>query len=144
MPGPEHPDNRTWAGDSWRTGGAPTWITGAYDPVLDLVYWDTGNPGPDWNGDVRMGDNLYSDSALAVDAEMGELKWYFQFYVQAFDGEEMVYIRDEEYVAGDQYTGGGQQFKHLWTPMPAPSGQSIRRRVKYAGSFRCRRDRPPG
>ncbi len=79
IPGPEHPDNKTWAGDSWRTGGAPTWITGAYDPDLNLIYWGTGNPGPDWNGEVRLGDNLYSDSALAVNADSGELQWYFQF-----------------------------------------------------------------
>ena len=79
IPGPDHPDNRTWAGDSWRTGGSPTWITGSYDPELDLVYWGTGNPGPDWNGDVRLGDNLYADSALALDGETGELEWYFQF-----------------------------------------------------------------
>ena len=79
IPGPDHPDNRTWAGDSWRTGGSPTWITGSYDPDLDLVYWGTGNPGPDWNGDVRLGDNLYADSALALDGATGDLAWYFQF-----------------------------------------------------------------
>ena len=79
IPGPDHPDNQTWAGDSWRTGGSPTWITGAYDPDLNLVYWGTGNPGPDWNGEVRMGDNLYSDSALAVNPDTGEMEWYFQF-----------------------------------------------------------------
>jgi alcohol dehydrogenase (cytochrome c) len=215
IPGPDHPDNQTWAGDSWRTGGAATWITGAYDPDLDLVYWGTGNPGPDWNGDVRMGDNLYSDSALALNHETGEMEWYFQFtphdvhdwdaiqvpiladltmdgqerkvmmwanrnaffytidrvtgeflvgkpfakqtwaegldstgrpirvpntspteegtlvappvgggtnwfspaysprtelfYVQAFDGEAMYFKRDEDYVEGDRFTGGGQQ-----------------------------------
>ena len=79
IPGPDHPDNQTWAGDSWRTGGSPTWITGSYDPDLNLVYWGTGNPGPDWNGDVRMGDNLYSDSALALNGDTGEMDWYFQF-----------------------------------------------------------------
>ena len=79
IPGPDHPDNQTWAGDSWRTGGSPTWITGAYDPDLNLVYWGTGNPGPDWNGEVRMGDNLYADSALAVNPDSGEMEWYFQF-----------------------------------------------------------------
>jgi alcohol dehydrogenase (cytochrome c) len=79
IPGPDHPDNQTWAGDSWRTGGSPTWITGAYDPDLDLIYWGTGNPGPDWNGDVRMGDNLYADSALALNGNTGEMEWYFQF-----------------------------------------------------------------
>ena len=79
IPGPDHPDNLTWAGDSWRTGGSPTWITGSYDPDLNLVYWGTGNPGPDWNGEVRPGDNLYSDSVLALDGDTGEMSWYFQF-----------------------------------------------------------------
>ena len=79
IPGPDHPDNQTWAGDSWRTGASPTWITGSYDPDLDLVYWGTGNPGPDFNGDVRVGDNLYADSALALDGATGEMEWYFQF-----------------------------------------------------------------
>ena len=79
IPGPDEPGNQTWAGESWRTGGSPTWITGSYDPELNLVYWGTGNPGPDWNGDVRLGDNLYSDSVLALDGDTGEMAWYFQF-----------------------------------------------------------------
>ena len=79
IPGPDHPDHRTWAGDSWRTGGSPTWITGSYDPELNLGYWGTGNPGPDYNGDIRGGDNLYADSVLALDGDTGEMKWYFQF-----------------------------------------------------------------
>ena len=79
IPGPDEPGNQTWAGESWRTGGSPTWITGSYDPDLDLVYWGTGNPGPDWNGDVRLGDNLYSDSVLALDGVTGNMDWYFQF-----------------------------------------------------------------
>ncbi len=78
-PGPDHPDNRSWSGDSWRTGGAATWMTGSYDPELNLVYWGTGNPGPDYDGTVREGDNLYSDSVVALDADSGEMKWYFQF-----------------------------------------------------------------
>ena len=79
IPGPDEPGNLTWLGESWRTGGSPTWITGAYDPDLDLIYWGTGNPGPDWNGEVRLGDNLYSDSVLALNGEGGNLEWYFQF-----------------------------------------------------------------
>ncbi len=79
IPGPDHPDNRSWAGESWRTGGSPTWITGSYDPELNLVYYGTGNPGPDYNGEIRKGDNLYSDSVLAINPDSGELKWYFQF-----------------------------------------------------------------
>ena len=79
VPGPGEPGNETWGGDSWKTGGAPTWVTGAYDPDLNLIYWGTGNPGPDWNGDVRPGDNLYADSLLGIDADSGKLKWHFQF-----------------------------------------------------------------
>ena len=75
IPGPGEPGNETWAGDSWRTGGAPTWVTGSYDPEFNLVYWGTGNPAPDWNGDMRLGDNLYADAVVALDADTGELVW---------------------------------------------------------------------
>lgn len=79
IPGPGEPGHDTWEGDSWKTGGAPTWLTGSFDPELNLVYWGVGNPGPDWNGEVRIGDNLYSDCVLALDADTGKLKWHFQF-----------------------------------------------------------------
>jgi alcohol dehydrogenase (cytochrome c) len=69
----------TWAGDSWKTGGGPAWITGTYDPEQNILYWATGNPSPDWNGDGREGDNLYTNSVLALDPDTGDLKWYFQF-----------------------------------------------------------------
>ena len=236
IPGPDHPDNQTWAGDSWRTGGSPTWITGAYDPDLNLVYWGTGNPGPDWNGDVRMGDNLYADSALALNGDTGEMEWYFQFtphdvhdwdaiqvpiladlqmggetrkvmmwanrnafyytldrvtgeflvgkpfakqtwaegldsngrpirvpdtfptpegtlvsppvgggtnwfspaysprtelfYVQAYDGEDVFYKRDEDYVEGDRYTGGGEQ-----RPLPTAGVMATAGDLVFSGSI---------
>ena len=79
IPGPGEPGHETWTGDSWKTGGGPTWVTGSYDPELNLIYWGTGNPGPDWNGDVRPGDNLYTCSLLAIDAATGKLRWHFQF-----------------------------------------------------------------
>lgn len=79
IPGEGEPGNDSWSGDSWKTGGAATWLTGSYDAELDLIYWGTGNPGPDWNGDVRLGDNLYSDSVLALDGDTGEIDWHFQF-----------------------------------------------------------------
>ena len=79
IPGPGEPGHETWAGDSWKTGGASVWVTGSYDPDLNLTYWGIGNPGPDWNGDRRAGDNLYSDSVVALDADTGKLKWHFQF-----------------------------------------------------------------
>jgi alcohol dehydrogenase (cytochrome c) len=79
VPGPGQPGHDTWAGDSWKTGGATTWVTGAYDPALDLIYWGTGNPGPNYNGDGRAGDNLYTNCLLAVEASTGKLRWHFQF-----------------------------------------------------------------
>lgn len=79
VPAPGEPGNSSWSGDSWKTGGAPTWVTGAYDPDLNLLYWGTGNPGPDFLGDNRLGDNLYSDCMLALDPDTGTLKWHFQF-----------------------------------------------------------------
>ena len=79
IPGPGEPNHDSWQGDDWEHGGAPVWITGSFDPDLNLTYWGVGNPGPDWNAGQRPGDNLYSDSVIALDADTGELKWYFQF-----------------------------------------------------------------
>lgn len=80
IPGTGEPGNDTWhSPDSWKTGGGSTWVTGSYDPELKLVYWGVGNPGPDWNGDPRPGDNLYTCSLVALDAETGKLRWHFQF-----------------------------------------------------------------
>ena len=79
IPGPGEPGHETWEGDDWEHGGAPIWITGSFDPDLNLVYWGVGNPGPDWNPGQRPGDNLYSDAVVALDADSGELVWYFQF-----------------------------------------------------------------
>ena len=79
IPGPGEPGHETWEGDTWRYGGAPVWLTGSYDPSLNLTYWGVGNPGPDWNAAQRPGDNLYSDCVVALDADTGELQWYFQF-----------------------------------------------------------------
>jgi len=79
IPGKGEPGNETWQGDSWKTGGASVWVTGSYDKDLNLTYWGIGNPGPDWNGDSRAGDNLYSDCVVALDADTGKLKWFYQF-----------------------------------------------------------------
>jgi len=100
IPGPGEPGNDSWSGDSWKTGGAATWITGSYDPDLNLIYWGTGNPGPDWNGDVRLGDNLYSDSALALNGDTGEIAWHFQFTphdVHDYDSIQVPILADIEY-----------------------------------------------
>ncbi|MBZ5575755.1 MAG: PQQ-dependent dehydrogenase, methanol/ethanol family [Acidobacteriia bacterium] len=79
VPGPGEPGHETWRGDSWKNGSATTWVTGSYDPASNLIYWGTGNPGPDYDGDVRQGDDLYADSVVALDASSGKLKWHFQF-----------------------------------------------------------------
>ena len=76
--GPDDPNNETWEGDSWQTGGGPTWVTGTYDSELNLVFWGTGNPWPDLNNAVRRGDNLYTNSVVALNADDGELVWYHQ------------------------------------------------------------------
>ncbi|HVW83221.1 MAG TPA: PQQ-dependent dehydrogenase, methanol/ethanol family [Bryobacteraceae bacterium] len=71
--------NETWDAESWQHGGSPTWLTGSYDPELNTVYWAIGNPGPDINGDVRKGDNLFSCSVVALDPDTGQRKWHYQF-----------------------------------------------------------------
>ena len=79
VPGPGEPGHETWRGDTWKTGGGSIWLTPSYDPALNLTYWGVGNPGPDWNSDQRPGDNLYTDSVVALDPDTGALKWHFQF-----------------------------------------------------------------
>jgi alcohol dehydrogenase (cytochrome c) len=79
IPQPGEPNFGTWAGDSWKTGGVSTWNTGAYDPDTNTLFWGTSNPWPDYNGDFRAGDNLYSCSVLALDPDTGKLKWHYQF-----------------------------------------------------------------
>ncbi|MCC6588811.1 MAG: PQQ-dependent dehydrogenase, methanol/ethanol family [Bryobacterales bacterium] len=79
-PQPGDPARKTWQPESSADyGGAPTWMTGTYDPDTKTVFWTTGNPGPDYDGSVRLGDNLYACSVLAIDAGTGKLKWWFQF-----------------------------------------------------------------
>ncbi|MBL4907043.1 MAG: PQQ-dependent dehydrogenase, methanol/ethanol family [Sneathiella sp.] len=78
VPAPGEKGSETWPGDTYKHGGAPTWITGTYDPDLDLVYWGVGNGGP-WNAEFRKGDNLYIGSVLALRPKTGEIVWYYQF-----------------------------------------------------------------
>lgn len=78
IPQPGEANFGTWAGDSWKTGGVATWNSGSYDPETNTVFWGTSNPWPDYNGDSRAGDNLYSCSVLALDADTGKLKWHYQ------------------------------------------------------------------
>jgi len=79
IPAPGEFGSSSWPGDAWKHGGATTWMPGTYDPELNTVYWGTSNPAPDFDGDPRPGDDLYTDCLLALDADTGRLKWYFQF-----------------------------------------------------------------
>ena len=99
VPAEGEPGTETWAGDSYKTGGAPAWTSGAYDPATDILYWTTGNPAPDWNGDLRAGDNLYSNSLLAINPNTGERLWHFQFTphdVWDYDGNTQLFLVDVE------------------------------------------------
>ncbi|MEZ4331321.1 MAG: PQQ-dependent dehydrogenase, methanol/ethanol family [Myxococcota bacterium] len=99
VPTAGEPGVETWAGTSYETGGAPAWTQGAYDAETDTLFWTTGNPSPDFNGDARAGDNLFSNALLAVDPETGERKWHFQFTphdVWDYDGNTQIYLVDVE------------------------------------------------
>lgn len=77
--GPGEFGAESWSGDSWKRGGAGTWLTGSYDPESDTLFWTTGNPGPDMNNRIRKGDNLFSCSVIALDPNTGKRKWHYQF-----------------------------------------------------------------
>ena len=79
IPRPGEAGHETWENDAWKTGGASVWLTGSYDPELNLTYWGVGNVSPSYDGSVRPGDNLYGSSVIAVDVDSGKLKWHFQF-----------------------------------------------------------------
>ena len=97
IPGPGEPGHNTWAGDSWKIGGSGVWVTGAYDPEQNLVFYGTGNPGPDYHSESREGDNLYSCSLVALDVDTGKLKWHYQFTphdVHDWDSTEVPVLAD--------------------------------------------------
>jgi alcohol dehydrogenase (cytochrome c) len=97
IPAAGEPGNDTWAGDSWKTGGASVWVTGAYDAEQNLLMYGIGNPGPDYHSDSRKGDNLYSNSLVALDADSGKLRWHYQFTphdVHDWDATEVPILAD--------------------------------------------------
>lgn len=79
IPGPGEFGHDTWSGNSWQQGSGATWLTGTFDPELNTLFWPVGNPGPDLNGDVREGDNLFTCSVVALDPDTGRRKWHYQF-----------------------------------------------------------------
>lgn len=104
IPQAGQPGHDTWAGNSAQTGGGPAWLTGSFDPSSNLLYWPVGNPSPDYDGSARLGDNLYTDSVVALDADTGSLRWYFQFTphdVFDWDSTEILVLFDGK-IAGKE------------------------------------------
>jgi alcohol dehydrogenase (cytochrome c) len=106
IPAPGEPGNDSWPGNTWEQGGGSVWITGSYDPELNLSYWGTGNAAP-WTGDARPGDNLYTTSVIALDVDSGELRGHFQYHWNdSWDWDEVAtpllidFERDGETVRG--------------------------------------------
>jgi alcohol dehydrogenase (cytochrome c) len=100
IPGVGEKGHDSWPGDSWMHGGGSIWVTGSYDPELNLTYWGVGNPGPDWGPEQRKGDNLYTDSVVALDPDTGQLRWYFQFTphdVMDYDSVQIPVLLDADW-----------------------------------------------
>ena len=100
VPEAGEPGSETWSGRAIEHGCAATWLTGTFDPEAKLLYWPTGNPCPDYNGDERKGDNLYSSSILALDPSTGKLKWHYQFTphdLHDWDATETPLLVDAEF-----------------------------------------------
>jgi alcohol dehydrogenase (cytochrome c) len=102
IPGPGEFGNNTWSGDSWKHGSGAAWLTGSYDPELDVVYWTVGNPGPSMNGSEREGDNLFTCSVVALDPDTGERKWHYQFT----PGDTHDWDANEDVVLADRVVDG--------------------------------------
>jgi PQQ-dependent dehydrogenase (methanol/ethanol family) len=105
IPGPGEFGNDTWPGDSWKRGSGGAWLTGSYDPDLDLLYWAVGNPGPDLNGADRKGDNLFTCSVVALDPATGQRKWHYQFT----PGDTHDWDANEDLVLASRIAGGKKQ-----------------------------------
>jgi alcohol dehydrogenase (cytochrome c) len=110
VPGPGTAGHETWAGDSWRKGGAGTWLTGSYDPQADVLYWGVGNPRPDFDASTRQGDNLYSDSVVALRGTTGQLLWHFQFT----PGDTHDWDSNQTPLIADRNTPRGLDKRLLW------------------------------
>ena len=100
IPAPGEPGNESWPGQMYLRGGGTTWMPGTYDPELNLIFWGTSNPAPDFDGGPRPGDDLYTDCVLAIDPDTGKLKWHFQFMphdLYDYDATEVPVLVDANY-----------------------------------------------
>jgi alcohol dehydrogenase (cytochrome c) len=100
IPAPGEPGNESWPGQMYLRGGGTTWMPGTYDPQLNLIFWGTSNPAPDFDGGPRPGDDLYTDCVLAIDPDTGKLKWHFQFTphdLYDYDATETPVLVDANY-----------------------------------------------
>jgi alcohol dehydrogenase (cytochrome c) len=100
IPAPGEPGSESWPGRAYLHGGGTTWMPGTFDPELNTIFWGTSNPAPDFNGDSRPGDDLYTDCVLALDPDTGKLKWHFQFTphdLYDYDATETPVLIDAEY-----------------------------------------------
>lgn len=100
IPGPGEFGSESWPGDSYLRGGGTTWMPGTYDPELNTLYWGTSNPSPDFSGETRPGDDLYTSSLVALDPDTGKLKWHFQFTphdLYDYDATEAAVLVDAAY-----------------------------------------------
>ena len=114
IPAPGEKGSETWKNDAWKTGGGSIWVTPSYDPELNLTYWGVGNAGPDWNPDQRPGDNLYTDSVIAADADTGEIKWHFQFTpndAYDYDSVQIAVLADINWPASAEAAAGRRMRK---------------------------------
>ena len=147
IPKPGEPLSETWQGMALEHGCASTWLTGTYDPELDLVFWPTGNPCPDYNGDERLGDNLYSDSVLALERASGKLRWYFQFTPHDlfdWDAQQTTMVLDADWQGKPRkLLVAGEPQRLLLRPGPhrreAAAGRAIREEAELGDE-----DRPFG
>ena len=123
----------TWEGNSWLTGGGSAWVTGTYDPELNTLYWGIGNPSPDFNGEVRKGDNLYTCSILALNPDDGTYKWHFQnspHDVWDYDGvNEPVLVDINQGRQAGQGAGPGASQRLLLLPEPRERRVPLRQAV---------------
>ena len=110
IPGPGQPGHDTWAGDSWRVGGAGPWMTGSYDPATDVLYWGAGGARPDFEAASRRGDDLYSNSLLALRGSTGKLLWYFQ----STPGDAHDWDSIEVPMIADRTVNGHEEQRLLW------------------------------